>query len=162
MLLQLGLVDNIPKSLTLAVQNSHKADKSVPAVDSMYYAGGWSVNENQSIIEHSGNNPSFTTQVLLFPNEKIGICLLTNSNTANIELVYNIKDILDGNISQSYKMGIMRFIDVAFTLITIFGCIISFLFFTLGVLRRKKHVQKPRTRIRIVLISSLFVITSCC
>lgn len=158
MQIQLGLLDDIPEDLSLAILKSHEADKSVPAVDYMYYAGGWAVNQSQSIIEHSGNNPNFTTQVILFPKEQIGISLLSNSNTTNIELVYNIKDILNGNLSQTYHMGIMRLIDLTLTIITIIGCVLTIIFI-LSRLRRKRNTQQQKTRSRIVLTKSFFIIT---
>ncbi len=75
---------------------------SVPAVNEMHYAAGWLVNADQTIIEHPGGNPNFSSEVTLLPNERTAVCLLTNGANTNISLVLKVKDILDGNHRNSY------------------------------------------------------------
>lgn len=160
---QLGNTDGLPEYLANAIKKSHIANKTVPKVDSLYYAGGWEVNSTGSIIEHAGNNPSFTNYIVLFPKDQIGIGLLSNSNTTNIELVYKIKSILEGDLKQSYSMGNIRSIDLIFTVITIVAAFSSLVFIFLGI-HFKNHSKHKKTRLRsalkFVFIAFFLVLTS--
>lgn len=151
MKLQLGQTEEIPEEYQQAIMRSHEDNRSVADVDGNYYAGGWEVHKDGQIIEHSGNNPSFTTQVTLFPQEKIGICVLSNSNTTNVDIVHNIKRIIDGKSSGAYPMGNIRQIDVIFTSVTIAGTLLSVVFFLLGIQRNRKGTKKNRTKKRMLL-----------
>ncbi|MDR4410617.1 serine hydrolase, partial [Bacillus anthracis] len=86
-----------------ANEKSHRGDMSVSAVNDIYYAAGWSVNSEQTFIEHSGGNPNFSAKVAILPNERTAICLLSNGASTNVNLVLQVKNILNGNLSQSYE-----------------------------------------------------------
>lgn len=52
--IQMGIVQDIPEIFHTVIEKSHRGDMSVSAVNGMYYAAGWSVNAEQTIIEHTG------------------------------------------------------------------------------------------------------------
>lgn len=55
--IQMGIVKDIPEIFHTVIEKSHQGDMSVPDVNEMYYAAGWTVNANQTIIEHPGEIP---------------------------------------------------------------------------------------------------------
>lgn len=153
--IQMGTVKDIPEIYQTVIEKSHQGDKSVSAVDNMYYGAGWSVNADQTIIEHSGGNPNFRTQVSILPKEGTAICLLTNSANTNIGLVNNVKDILDGNLTQSYAISSTQLLDIILSSLTITFCLLAVLLAFLGVRRTKTNERRPMTKKRIVAITIL-------
>lgn len=137
MQIQMGLVEGIPEVLKTALKKSQAADRSVQDWGGLYYAGGWQVNADQTVIEHSGGNPNFATQVYMFPREQIGITLLSNGAFTNLDLVLQIKGILDGNLEQTYSRSGAQIADAVLSVITILALVASAVFFYLGFRRRK-------------------------
>ncbi|MBA4700971.1 MAG: beta-lactamase family protein [Ruminococcus sp.] len=165
--IQMGIVQDIPEIFHTVIEKSHQGDMSVSAVGEMYYAAGWSVNTDQTIIEHSGGNPNFSTQVSILPNERTAICLLTNGASTNISLVLKVKDILDGNLTQSYTISGTQLLDIILSSTTIILCLLAALFFFLGLRRRKTNEQQPMTKKRITLtviflIATIALSIACC
>ncbi|MGG3835855.1 serine hydrolase domain-containing protein [Paenibacillus thiaminolyticus] len=159
--IQMGIVKNIPEIFHTAIQKSHQGDRSVLAVDTMYYAAGWMVNTDQTIIEHSGENPNFRTQVVLLTNERTAICLLANGANINISMVLKIKDILDGNLSQTYEISSAQLLDILLSIATIICCLLTVLFFVLGFRRRKLNKkQQPITKKRKIASFILLLVTA--
>lgn len=157
--IQMGIVQDIPEIFHTVIEKSHQADMSVPAVNEMYYAAGWSVNANQTIIEHPGGNPNFGTEVVILPNERIAICLLTNGANINRSMVLKIKDILDGNLTQSYRISGTQLLDIILSSTTIILCLLAVLFFLLGLRKRKTNERQPMTKRRIIVTAILLVAT---
>lgn len=144
--IQMGIVQDIPEIFHAVIEKSHQGDMSVPAVNEMYYAAGWSVNANQTIIEHPGGNPNFGTEVAILPNERTAVCLLTNGANINRSMVLKVKDILDGNLTQSYEISGTQLLDIILSSITIILCLLAVLFFILGLRRRKTNERQPITK----------------
>lgn len=150
--IQMGIAEDIPASFKAVIDKSHQGNQLVPDDNEMYYGAGWSVNEDTTIIEHGGVNPNFSTQVTIFPDEKLAISILTNnSHTNNINTVKGIKEILVGNLVQSYQRSATQLSDVVLTIITIICMLLSVMFFFLGFVRKKRNKRKLviRKRIRI-------------
>ena len=124
---------------------------SVSAVNDMYYAAGWSVNAEQTFIEHNGGNPNFSTKVAILPNERTAICLLSNGANTNINLVLKVKDILDGNLTQSYEISGTQLLDIILSSITIILCLLAVLLFLLGLRKKKMNKRQPMTKKRIII-----------
>jgi CubicO group peptidase (beta-lactamase class C family) len=143
MSIQMGMVKDIPEDIKSAVKKSHEPDISVSDVDGMFYAGGWTVNNNQTIIEHAGGNPNFATEVVIFPKEKRAICLLTNGANTNIGLVKNINEILDGDLEQSYKVSANQLLDIFLSTVTILEVLLTILFICMGLRRKQMKVKGP-------------------
>lgn len=157
--IQMGIVQDVPERFHRVIEKSHQGDLSVPAVNEMYYAAGWSVNADQTIIEHSGGNPNFRTEVVILPKERTAICLLTNGTNTNISLVLKIKDILDGNLTQSYEISSTQLLDIILSSTTFIFCLLAVLFFLLGLRRRKTNERQPMTKKRIIVTVILLVTT---
>ncbi|MFC4598076.1 serine hydrolase domain-containing protein [Cohnella hongkongensis] len=157
--IQMGIVQDIPEIFHKVIEKSHQGDRSVPAVNEMYYAAGWSVNANQTIIKHPGSNPNFGTEVVILPNERIAICLLTNGANINRSMVLKVKDILDGNLTQSYEISGTQLLDIILSSATIILCLLAVLFFLLGLRRRKTNERQPMTKKRIIVTAILLIAT---
>lgn len=165
--IQMGIVQDIPEIFHTVIEKSHQGDMSVPAVNKMYYAAGWSVNADQTIIEHPGSNPNFRTEVVIMQGEQTAVCLLTNGANTNTNLVLKIKDILDGNLTQSYVISGTQLLDIILSSATIIFCLLAVLFFLLGLRRRKMNEQQPMTIKRIIitvilLIAAIALFIVCC
>ena len=160
--IQMGSVQDIPENFHQIIQKSHKGDTSVPPVNQMYYAAGWFVNADQTIIEHSGSNPNFSTEVAILPNEQVAICLLTNGANTNINIVLKVKDILDGNLTQSYEISTIQLRDIFLSSITMILCLLTVLFFILGLRRRKMNNRQPMTKKRVIATVALLITTILC
>lgn len=157
--IQMGIVQDIPEIFHTVIEKSHQGNMSVPAVKEMYYAAGWLVNANQTIIEHPGGNPNFGTEVVILPNERIAICLLTNGENINRNMVLKVKDILDGNLTQSYGISGTQLLDIILSSTTIILCLLAVLFFLLGLRRRKTNERQPMTKKRIIVTAILLIAT---
>jgi CubicO group peptidase (beta-lactamase class C family) len=157
--IQMGIVKDIPEIFHRVIEKSHQGDMSVPSANGMYYAAGWSVNAGQTIIEHAGVNPNFRTFVAILPKERTAFCLLTNGTNTNISLVSKVKDILDGNLTQSYEISSTQLLDIVLSFITIALCLLAVLFLFLGLRRRITNQRQPMTKKRIILIVILLVAT---
>ncbi|KEI77830.1 beta-lactamase [Clostridium botulinum A2 117] len=165
--IQMSIVHDIPEIFHEIIEKSHHGDMSVPDVNGMFYAAGWSVNSQQTIIEHSGGNPNFATEVEILPNERTAVCLLTNGANTNRNLVLKIKEILDGNLSQSYEISGTQFLDITLSSATIICCLLAVLFFLLGLRRKKMNERQPMTKKRIIvtvilLIATIALCIMCC
>jgi len=152
--IQLGLVDDIPEIFRAIIPRSHEQGKSVVGTDGSYYAAGWFVNEDGSLIEHAGGNVGgFSTNILLFPNEQIGISLLSNGTSVNIDMLHNVRDILDGSLQQRYPLDLVQILDIVFSVCTIAGIPLAISFIFLGIRRKKQVIKRSFSKKRIVLIS---------
>ncbi|MCL2200131.1 MAG: beta-lactamase family protein [Defluviitaleaceae bacterium] len=154
---QLGLATDIPEVFQTIIPRSHEAGRSIAEPDGSYYAAGWIVSADQSFIEHGGTTEGFGSNVFLFPEEQIGITVLSNLSGAHgtqSRPAGNIKDILDGNLNQSYSiLWTFQHLDVTFTIATVLGTVLA-VFFILFALHRHKHNERCTfTKKRIALIA---------
>ncbi len=156
---QMGTIQDIPEIFHKIIKKSHHGNMSVSAVNGMYYAAGWSVNSDQTIIEHPGGNPNFASIVVILPNEPMAICLLTNGANTNRNLVLKIKAILDGNLSQSYEISGIQFLDITLSSATIICCMLAVLFLLLGLRRKKLFERQPMTKKSIIRTVVCLIIT---
>lgn len=161
--IQMGDVQDIPEIFKSVITKSHIGDMSVSNSNGMYYASGWMVNADKTIIEHSGGNPNFSTEVAILLNERIAICLLSNGANTNIGLVKNIKNILDGKLTQSYKMSYMQILDIILSSVTVIAFLLSIIFFIFGLRRKKINKQQAiaKKRILITLIWLMITVVMC-
>jgi uncharacterized membrane protein len=163
--IQMGNVQDIPAVFHTIISKSHEQGQSVAAPDDSYYAAGWFISEDQTIIEHGGGNPGFSTYVLLFPDEKVGITVLANASGVNAKLIAeNIKAILDGDLAQTYSMGATQILDIVLSIVTVIGGLLAILFFISG-FRRKKQAQKQsvsKKRVALIIIWIAVTFTVLC
>lgn len=160
--IQMGIVSDIPEIFRKVIKTSHQGDQSVSDVNGMFYAAGWSVNSDQTIIEHAGGNPNFATQVVLLPSENTAICLLSNGTNTNLNLVLKVKDILAGNLAQSYQINATQFLDIALSSATIICGLLALLFFVWGLRQKKMPKRQPMTKKHIIATGSCLIVTLIC
>lgn len=160
--IQMGIIKDIPEIFREVIETSHKGDRSVSDVNGMFYAAGWSVNSDQTIIEHSGGNPNFATKVVILPKERTAICLLTNGTNTNINLVLKVKEILDGNLSQSYEISGTQLLDITLSSATIICCLLAVLFFILALRRKKINERQSITKKNIIATGIWLIATVIC
>jgi CubicO group peptidase (beta-lactamase class C family) len=158
--IQMGMVNDIPEIFHAVIQKSHQGDQSVPAANHRYYAAGWSVNGDQAVIEHTGGNPNFRTEVLILPKERQAICLLTNGTNTNVNVVLKVKEILDGNPMQSYEISGTQLIDILLSSVTIIFFPSAVLIFLLGLHRRETNERPNMTKKRIIVTVILLLTTT--
>ncbi|MCL2785170.1 MAG: beta-lactamase family protein [Propionibacteriaceae bacterium] len=163
MAVQLGEVEGLPGTLEAAITKSHAADTSVEPIYGMYYAAGWFVNPEKTLIQHGGDNPNFTTNVVLYPEEKVGIALLSNGANTNGDLALAIKEIVDGNMVQSYRMSSLQVLDLSLSATTVAMTLLAGFFIVLGARRMKKNERQPLTKEKMITIGlwGLVTVTSC-
>lgn len=158
--LQMGIVQNIPEIFQTVIEKSHRGDMSVSSVNDMYYAAGWLVNADQTIIEHTGGNPNFRTEVVILPNERTAICLLSNGANTNINMVLKVKDILDGNLTQSYEISGTQLLDIILSSFTIILSLLAVLLFLLGLRSRRKTNERHRMTKKRTIVTVIFLIAT--
>ena len=162
--IHMGLADDIPPIYQRVAEKSHYADRSVPDSSGLYYAAGWMVDAEGTFIGHGGNNPNFSSDVQMYPQEQVSIVLLANSNQINNAmpptLADSIKSILDGELNQGYMPGMFMILDRATTVVTIVGALLTILLVLLGTRRWKSRSQDPLPTKRKVLTAVWAVITA--
>ena len=85
--LQLGIKESSISDLIIKTQ---QRDTTVPPHGLLSYAQGWEVSlSGNNEISHNGINPNFTSNIILRPNEKLGIAVLANTNSNYTSLLTN-------------------------------------------------------------------------
>jgi CubicO group peptidase (beta-lactamase class C family) len=161
MKIQMGTIDGITDEYNKVVKKSHIANKTFDVGSDRKYAAGWEVNDDLTIVTHSGGNPNFATNVLMFPEEEIGICMLSNSANTNVEINEAIKAILDGDTNQHYKVSFVQTFDSVLSIITIVLTALSLVIFIWGTNRVRNNgfdiiTNKPIVKV----LALLMLITS--
>lgn len=76
---QMGLSNN---GLSELVPTTHERDKSVSLHNMSSYARGWEVAlDGSGAIYHSGQNPNFTSHIVMRPEENRAVMIMANSNS---------------------------------------------------------------------------------
>ncbi len=86
-------------SLKMAIEETHHRDETVPPNDNTSYASGWFTSLNgDNLLFHGGRNPNFTAFAGFNANEKYGVVVLANSNSAYTEIIgFNLLRMLSGH-----------------------------------------------------------------
>lgn len=81
-----------------AIDNGAPPDESDPSVYMFGYGYGWKIvsRKGHYCFNHGGNISGFSSQMALFPTDKLGIVVLTNQN--NSLLPYIVTDIITNRI----------------------------------------------------------------
>src|SRR5690606_28034984 len=88
------------------------------------------------------------------------ICLLANGANINNSMVVKIKDIVDGNLSQTYEISSTQLSDILLSIATITSCLLTVLFFVLGFRRWKLNKKQPITKKRKIASYILILVTA--
>jgi len=96
--IQMGTFDDSKFSKEL-IEDSHKPNRRVaPLEDGASYASGWFVyQKGGGGISHGGNNPNYSSFIVFRPEDKVGIAVLSNTNSQYVSAVtQGINEILQG------------------------------------------------------------------
>lgn len=159
---QLGTLNNSKLDNSL-IEQSHKANESVFLDKNLLYASGWFVySPDDVLIFHGGNNPNYSSYIILNPQNKIGVSVLCNMNSEYVEKIgYGIYEILNGKFYNKNVIDLNKLVDFFSTLIIIITLliIVIILFHLVIVLNEvlKKERQLVKTnKIHLFLIISFF------
>lgn len=90
------LAQNFVKEATSmkAIDNGNPPEENDPGVYLFGYGYGWKINSQKGHykVNHGGNISGFSSQMALFPTDKLGIIVLTNQN--NSLLPYIVTDVI--------------------------------------------------------------------
>lgn len=122
---QMGLSGS--KELFQLAEVTHRRDESVPLHGMSSYAGGWHISlSGTRQVYHAGLNPNFTSYVAFRSEEKIGVVVLANSNSAYTEYIGSrvMKHLASEEIEYEFEPGdsgdsIYSGIAIALTIYTI-------------------------------------------
>jgi len=127
---QMGLIES---DLYPLAQQTHKRDETVPLHNMSAYARGWEIAlDGTGEIFHGGLNPNFSSYFVFRPAEKLGLAILTNSNSTYTPMIgTKIMKILAGEkIEAEFDPGDRG--DTSFSLISII--ILFYILLVLGLL----------------------------
>ena len=146
MRIQMGLIE-IPEQYIRIIERSHIGDTTVTPQGSQYYAPGWSVSIKGENIQHGGNNPNFSSMLIMQPEEGLGICILTNMNSnAAGYLASNILNIIQGKDIAKYTSDSYKNLDTIFSIVIIVAILFGFSFFILLFVAIIDLLKKKRIR----------------
>lgn len=81
------------------IKESHEPNRRIaPLDDGTSYACGWFVyQKGEGEISHSGNNPNYSSFIDVRPGDKVGIAILSNTNSEYVSVIgQGINEILQG------------------------------------------------------------------
>ncbi|EHQ63591.1 cyclic peptide transporter [Paenibacillus dendritiformis C454] len=82
LLLQLGAAGISPSDRAI-IERSHRPDTNAgPDENGASYAAGWFVSADGKEISHQGSNPNFSSFIIFRPQERLGVGVLANINSA--------------------------------------------------------------------------------
>lgn len=147
------------------IEDSHKPNRRIaPLGDGSSYASGWFVyQEGGGEISHGGNNPNYSSFIVLRPEDKVGIAVLSNTNSEYVSAVsQGINEILQGKDYNKDIKDLNKNADkISILIICIAGLIIiSTLYFMIKTLKQilKKERKLNRKGIKSILMFSFSLI----
>jgi len=165
MKLQLGIAD-APEFYKDLIKKSHEPDTSVNPHGDYLYCAGWEINIKDKYIMHGGNNPNYSSMIVLNPKSKLGVCILANINTTYTNpMALNLINILEGKGAKEEAVDMFSGIDRVFTIISVVFFLLSALFIYLiihGVCAilngRRKKMNRGCIGILVTLLSTVLVV----
>ena len=102
-------IEVLPKNYTQeatsikAIDNGLPPETSDPNVYTFGYGYGWKINSNKGHykVHHGGNVSGFSSQLVMYPTDNLGIVVLTNQN--NSLLPYIVADIITNRMLKLQK-----------------------------------------------------------
>ena len=107
---------------------------------------------------HSGQTPSFISNILLSTKQKQGVVFLANGGNINGNLVMNIKSVLDGDLQQQYAMSLSQQVDIILSAMIILLSIAVIVMLITGI-RNTKRYKPQLTKKKIAGISLWTIVT---
>lgn len=124
-MIQQGLVDDIPEEYKQAIEKSHISDSDKKDHMNFYYAGGWHVHMRESRIMHTGNNPTFSSCIEIRPKNRSFIIILVNMNTMfTMQIADDIRRNRIKESAMNVFMGINDVVDKVNSLICVVNALL--------------------------------------
>lgn len=118
---QLGIGD-IPDKLKKAINKSHEVDKETAGYENLneYYTNGWSNDIENRVINHSGSNPNYSSQVIIDLEKQEAMFVLANSDSsAPTQIAYNIYKNINGKQMSKFSYDdFYLLLDLVFSILT--------------------------------------------
>jgi CubicO group peptidase (beta-lactamase class C family) len=139
--IHLGTVQDIPEIFLQVVERAHEANIQGPNMGNPYtfYVGGWINRLDNGILNHAGATPNFLSNVLLFTEEKQGVVFLSNGGNVDFDLVWDIKDILDGDLQRPYTRSSEQWRDIMLSAMIIVSVLTMIYELVAGIRNRIKY-----------------------
>lgn len=131
---QLGISEGTSEPLRRAVVLSHAPDRRVsetltePYDFPFRYGGGWLVfnGGKEPYLSHGGNNPNFSSYIILDFNQKIGIAVMGNRNTTyTYAIAKGLHDLLMGKLPAGAYQDTTSTVNLAATVLFILCLLLS-------------------------------------
>jgi putative ATP-binding cassette transporter len=162
--IQMGTFDDSKFSKEV-IADSHKPNRRVsPLGDGASYASGWFVYQNGGgEISHGANNPNYSSFIVFRPEDKVGISVLGNTNSAYVSAItQGVNEIVQGKDYNKDIEDLNKSADMISILIICITSliIISTLYFMVKTLKQifKKERKLNRNGINGILKVSLSLI----
>ncbi|GMQ62962.1 serine hydrolase domain-containing protein [Vallitalea maricola] len=148
------------------IKTSHIPDTTVsPGGDGSSYAYGWLVyQEGEGVFTHAGNNPNYSSYILIRPDENLGICVLSNINSAyTMDLGKSIYRILNKEEPINYTKDIYSTIDKKACIVIIIGVVMILILlfllvrFVLELINGKRNHKNNGKKIITTIIGALLI-----
>lgn len=127
---------NFSKDLIKISQEPNR--RTSPLDNGSSYAGGWFVFQNGGgEISHGGTNPNYSSFIVFRPEEKIGVAVLSNTNSEYVTKIgQGINEILQGKVDNTNVKDVNKTTDTIAVFITVFAglIVISTLYFLIKAL----------------------------
>jgi len=141
MRIQMGFGE-LPPAYEEIIRKSH-TNSIVDESQNNFYGGGWNVNKSTGEIFHGGSNPTFSSMLIINPNNNLGVCVLTNMNSdAAGTIAYNVLNIITGKDTVPYNNDLYKNADTLFSCVIIVSIILILLFFILLIFAVVKLIRK--------------------
>ncbi|GKX65196.1 cyclic peptide export ABC transporter [Inconstantimicrobium mannanitabidum] len=94
--IQMGIMDESKFDKDI-IKKSQEANRTVsPLSDGSFYASGWFIYPRDD-VSHGGNNPNYSSFIIFNPKEKVGVAVLSNTNSNYVQNIgLGINKILQG------------------------------------------------------------------
>lgn len=123
---QMGM-GTMPDNLRSAIKRSHEVNKQTAGYEdeNKYYSFGWNIDLKNKVINHSGSNPNYSSQVIIDLDKKKAIVVLANLNsTAPTQIAYNVyADMNSGQMKKFNFDDLHILLDLIFSILTIIAAV---------------------------------------
>ncbi|PNQ86874.1 peptide ABC transporter [Paenibacillus polymyxa] len=148
------------------IRKSHEPDMNATVNESgETYASGWYVNENKKEVSHGGNNPNYSSYMLLNQQKQMGIAVLANMNSSyTADIANGIAELLNGSEIMSSSGDTYQSLDktataiMLMTFLGMLGSIISISFVILQLRSGKRKYNRIGLKEFVTLLLSLLAL----
>ncbi|WP_223840615.1 serine hydrolase domain-containing protein [Bacillus cereus] len=143
--LQIQLNNNIELSnINNLILESHDINNSIDGT--LNYSSGWIINKINNELFHGGNNPNYSSFILLNKENNFGVAVLTNTNSVySIRIAYGIQNLLYSTKTELPSFDLNTSVDTFSTWIIIIALVLScFIFLKLKIVHKKGNKMIKR------------------